>query len=86
MSIGAAEALAAGEGVDGGKSIADHHKALLNVNVDLFIVVHSRALCTALSTKRLSANQSIRGDIGVIRHEFQMEICRNLYHSQALLK
>lgn len=71
-SIGGAKALAFREGIDVGKSIADCYRVLINVTIDLIIVVDSKNLYTTLSAQRLSVDKSMRGDIGIIRHEFEI--------------
>lgn len=45
---------------------------LLQVTIDLLIVVDPKDLYTTLTTKRQSIDCSIRGDIEVIRYEFEM--------------
>lgn len=70
-STAAAEIIAAGEGVEHGKVIADAYRLLLNVSIYLVVVVDSKNLFTALTTKRQFVGQSIRGDIGATRYEFE---------------
>lgn len=70
-SIGAAETLSAGEAIDEGKLLAKTFEFLLNVQVPLWIAVDSKDLFTTLSTCRNSVDRSIRGDVSVIRYEFE---------------
>ena len=70
-SIGAAEILAAGEGIDEAKFLTNAYKALLGVHIDLQLVVDSKDLYDSLSTCRNSIDRSIRVDVSVIRYEFE---------------
>lgn len=72
-SIGTAETLAAGEGIDEGKVIAKTFEVLLGTEVQLFIVVDSKDLFTTLSTCRNASDRSIRADVSVIRFEFETQ-------------
>lgn len=71
-SVGAAEILAAGEAIDEGKTIAHAYSILLGQHVDLIIAVDSKDLFQSLSTQRNSIDKSIRADVNVIRHEFEV--------------
>lgn len=70
-STAAAETIAADEGIDIGKSLASVYSLLLRMPTALIIVVDSKDLFTTLTTQRQSVDRSIRGDIGVIRFEFE---------------
>eukprot|EP00171_Calliarthron_tuberculosum_P001315 IDg1315t1 len=70
-SIGSAEILAAGEAIDEGKNVANAYQKLLGLKVDLIVVVDSKDLFTTLSTCRNATDRSIRGDVSVIRYEFE---------------
>ena len=70
-SIGAAETLAAGEAIDEGKVLSKAFKILLGIQVGLWVVVDSKDLHGTLSTCRNAADRSIRGDVSVIRYEFE---------------
>lgn len=71
ISIEAAESLAADEAIDVGKSLVKTYKRLMGISLDLIIVVDSKDLLTTLFTHRQSTDKSIRGEIGVIRYEFE---------------
>lgn len=70
-SVPAAEILAAGEGIDEGKTIARTYSDLLDMDVGMRLCVDSKDLFTSLSTQKNSIDKSIRGDVGCIRYEFQ---------------
>lgn len=70
-SVPAAEILAASEAIDEAKAIAGVYSELFNMNIKVRLCVDSKDLFTSLSTQRLSVDRSIRGDVGVIRYEFQ---------------
>lgn len=70
-SIGAAEILAAGSDIDEGKVLAQAYKTVLHMNVDLTIAVDSKDLFNSLSTCRNATDRSIRGDVNIIRHDFE---------------
>lgn len=72
-STGAAEIMAAGEGVDIGKILTQVYKTLLHAAINLIVVVDSKDLYTTLTTQRQSIDRSIRGDVGVIRFEFEVK-------------
>lgn len=72
-SIGAAATLAAGAAIDEGKHLADAFGELLGIEVDLLIAVDSKDLFDSLSTCRNATDRSIRGDVSLIRHEFEMQ-------------
>lgn len=72
-STGAAEIMAADEGVDIGKILTRVYKTLLQVAINLIVVVDLKDLYTALTTQRQSIDCSIRGDVGVIGFEFDIE-------------
>lgn len=71
-SIQAAEILAAAEGIDGKKALSKAYSELLGKDVELRLCVCSKDLFTSLSTKKSSIDNSIRGDVGCIRYEFQI--------------
>lgn len=70
-SVPAAEILAATEGIDEGKMIAQAYSEILGFDIKLRLCVDSKDLFTSLSTQRNSIDRSIRGDVGCIRFEFQ---------------
>lgn len=70
-SIGAAEIVAAGEAIDEGKVLVKAYEALLKIPINLFIVVDSKYVYKTLSTCGNSIDRSIRGDVSVIRYEFE---------------
>lgn len=71
-STGAAETFAAGEGIETRKLLADAYCTLLQAAIDRTIVVDCKDLYTTLTTERQSIDRPTRGDIGVIRYEFEM--------------
>lgn len=71
-SVGAAEILAAGEAIDEGKLIAQSYSMILGFQLDLIIVLDSKDLFYSLSTQRNSIDKSIRANVNVIRHEFEI--------------
>lgn len=62
-SICTAETIAAGEGINVGKTIPQIYSLLLCLQVDLVIVADSKDLYTTLTTRRKSVDRSIRGDM-----------------------
>ena len=70
-SIGSAEVLATGAAIDEGKLISQAMSTLLNYTVDLTIVLDSKDLYDTISTCRLATDRSIRGDVALIRYEFE---------------
>ena len=70
-SIGAAEILAVGEAVDEGKIIKSVTSAIFGINVKLLVATDSKDLFNALSTQRNSIDKSIRGDVNLIRFEYE---------------
>lgn len=70
-SIGAAEILAAGAGIGEGKVLVQTFQALLRTKVDLSVAVDSKDLFNSLSTCRNSTDRSIRGDVSLIRYDFE---------------
>lgn len=71
-STGAAETLAASEGIEVVKIIASVYGLWLCMDIDLTIFVDSKDLYPAFTTQCQSIDRSIRGDIGVIRFEFEV--------------
>ncbi len=70
-SVPAAEILAATEGIDEGKMIAQAYSELMAMEIKMQLCVDSKDLFTSLSTQRNSIDRSIRGDVSSIRFEFQ---------------
>ena len=70
-STAAAEILAAGSAIDEGKILRRVYEEILGMCVNLYNVVDSKDLYTTLSTCRNSLDKSIRGDVGLIRYEFE---------------
>jgi len=70
-SIGTAEIYAAGESIDEGKMLCHAYQKLFNADIKLWIIVDSKDLFTTLSTCRNAMDRSIRGDVSVIRYEFE---------------
>lgn len=71
-SIGAAETLATSdEAIDAGKSIRAEHRNLYDNDINLVIALVSEDLYTSLTTQQQSIDLSIRGDVSVIRYEFE---------------
>lgn len=70
-SLGAAETIAAGEGIDIGKTLAQVYQKLLHMEIDLVCAVDSKDLFTAHTTQRHSIDPSICGEISVVRFEFE---------------
>lgn len=71
-STGAAETIAAGEGVEIGKVIDQVYNLLLMMKIDFIVAVHSKDLNTTLTTQRQSIDRSIRVDVGVIRYKSEV--------------
>ena len=71
-STAAAEILAAGEAIDDGKMLTQTLSILLGRKIELLIVLDSKDLFTSLSTQRNSIDKSVRGDVNVIRFEFEV--------------
>lgn len=71
-SNGTAETIAAGVGMDIGKTLALIYRTLLNMEIDLVCVVDSRDLFTAFTTHRQFIDRSISGDINVIHFAFKV--------------
>ena len=70
-SIATAEIIAASEAIDEGKVIKNAIQFLLNMEIKLILAVDSNNLYEALSTSHTSSDRSIRGEVGVIRYEFE---------------
>lgn len=70
-SIGAAEILAVGEAIDEGKLIKSAVSHALCANVKLLVATDSKDLFNSLSTQRNSIDKSIRGDVNLIRFEYE---------------
>jgi len=70
-SIGSAEVFAIGSGIDEGKVIVQAYESVLNMKLDLVIVVDSKDLYDTISTCRLATDRSIRGDISLMRYDFE---------------
>ena len=70
-SIGAAEILAVGEAIDEGKILKSVVSSIVNANVKLLVATDSKDLFNALSTQRNSIDKSIRGDVNLIRFEYE---------------
>lgn len=72
-SIASAEILAVGEAIDEGKIIARSYEALLGIKTELWIVLDSKDLYTTLTTCRNASDRSVRGDVSLIRYEFETQ-------------
>ena len=70
-SIGSAEVLAAGSAIDEGKLLAKTYSELLDIAVPLRCAVDSKDLYSSLSTTHVPEDKSIRGDVALIRYEFE---------------
>jgi len=70
-SIGSAEVFAIGSGIDEGKVIVQAYETILPIKIDLVVVVDSKDLYDTISTCRLATDRSIRGDIGLMRYDFE---------------
>lgn len=77
-SIGAAETLACGEALDDGKLLAAAAGDVFGKRVPLLIALDSRDLFTSLSTKRNSIDRSIRADVNILRHDYELDMLREL--------
>lgn len=77
-SIGAAEILAASETNDTGKSICAYRK-LYDIDTNLVTALDSKDLYKLLTTQQQSIGQSIRGDVSVIRYEFETRIVHEVF-------
>ena len=73
-SIGAAEILAVGEGIDEGKMLRGAFSKLLGIEIDLLVVLDSKDLFDTLSTCRNATDRSVRADVNVIRFEFETRV------------
>ena len=72
-SIASAEVLAAGCAMDEGKIISDSYTKLLGVRVHLHVFVDSKDLFNSLSTCRVPEDKSIRGDIALLRYNYETQ-------------
>lgn len=72
-SIHAAEILATGQAIDYAKVIASAYRKFLKMEIDVNVVLDSKALFSTLSTCRNSIDRSIRADVSVIRYEFETQ-------------
>ena len=70
-SIGTAKILAVGEAVDEGKIIKSVRITILGITVKLLVATDSKDLFNSLSTQRNSIDKSIRGDVNLIRFEYE---------------
>ncbi|PXF41499.1 hypothetical protein BWQ96_08781 [Gracilariopsis chorda] len=70
-SIGSAEILTSGEAIEEGKVLAKAYSKLLGFEIGLWIVFDSKDLYGTLSTCRNASDRSIRGDVSVIRFDFE---------------
>lgn len=70
-SVGAAEVLAAGDGIDEGQMLTRTLSSICGVDVRLIVALDSKDLFTSLSTQRQSIDKSIRADANVIRYAFE---------------
>lgn len=64
--------MAAEEAIDVGKSFEHCYRTLRDLPMNLIISVDSKDLYSALSTQRLSTDKAMRGEIGIIRYEFEI--------------
>lgn len=73
-STAAAEVLAAGQALHKIVCIRDALAHLLNINVSLAILVNSKDLYSSLSLQRPYTNESVRGDVNIIRYNFETSV------------
>lgn len=71
-SIGAAEILAAFEGIDKGKVLREEATLLLGISAELIVVIYSKELFTSYSTQRNSNDWSVRGIVNTISVEYEI--------------
>ena len=69
-SVASAETLASGEAIDKGNALVRTLIERLGIEVNLMLAVDSKDLFSTLSTCRIAADRSIRGDVSSIRFEF----------------
>lgn len=70
-SNGTAETHAAGKEIDIAKALVKIYERILQIPFEVDIVVDSKDLFTNVSIKRKCRDKSIRGDVVVIRSEFE---------------
>lgn len=78
-SIGAAEILAASEGMDEGKVPSSDICIMLGIDIELSKAVDSKDLLTSLSTQCNSIDRSIRRDENSISYEFETHKVNQIY-------
>ena len=78
-SIGAAEILAVGEGIDEGKMLRGAFSMLLGIEIDLIVVLDSKDSFDTLSTCRNATDRSVRADVNVIRFEFETRVVSRMF-------
>ena len=72
-SIASAEILAVGEAIDEGKILAKAYEELIGVQTELWIILDSKDLYETLTTCRNATDRSVRGDVSLIRYEFETQ-------------
>lgn len=70
-SVPAAEIMAATEGIDEGKMVANAYSEIMDMVIRMRLCVNSKDLFTSVSSKRNSIDCSICGDVGCIQFEFK---------------
>lgn len=72
-STPAAEILAASDAVDKLIVLSTAIETILGINIELWALVDSKDLYSALTTQRKSIDRSVRGDVSCIRFKFETE-------------
>ena len=70
-SIGSAATIAASQAIDEVKLLKLALKVLLQTSIEFVLVVESKALFDSLTSCRDATDRSIRGDVSVIRFQFE---------------
>ena len=70
-SAGSAETIAAAQALDEGKLLKLAMQAVLQIPIELILVVDSKDLFDSLTSCRNATDRAIRGDVSVIRYDFE---------------
>ena len=70
-SVASAEVLATGSAIDEAKMLMKAYETLFSMDVSLVCVLDSKDLFDTISSCRMATDRSIRGDVALIRFEFE---------------
>ena len=70
-SSASAETLAAGDATDDGLLLVSSLELILNTKINLTVAIDSKDLYNSLSTCRTPTDKSIRGDVSLLRYNFE---------------